>query len=256
MPSLAIQTAEIEAQEILDHNQFMVSSRLEITQLLTAIMRQGALITAASGENNFFLTSIVAIDDEKDSLLLECGRDEQQVQHALKQQRLQCSTTLDKVKIQFTCGNIEVIGSERDRMFRMKLPHKVLRLQRRENFRVAIPLSAPLKCSLWAPDAAASAAVELAVHDISGGGIAVFTPPALFTPELGNEYNCVIRLPGGSGARALVQARNAFMITLANNKVTQRSGFAFVRPTESLLASIQRYIMGIERSRRLAGLSR
>jgi c-di-GMP-binding flagellar brake protein YcgR len=255
MPSLAVQPAEIEAQEIIDHNQFMVSSRLEIVQLLTAIMRQGALVTAASGESNFFLTSIVAIDDEKDSLLLECGREEQQVQHALKQQRLQCSTALDKVKIQFTGEDLAVVGSGRDRMFRMKLPRKMLRLQRRENFRVGIPLSAPLKCSLWALDAAASAAVELAVHDISGGGIAVFTPPALFTPDLGSEYNCVLRLPGGSGARALVQARNAFMLTLANGKVTQRSGFAFVRPAESLLASIQRYIMNIERSRRLSGAS-
>jgi c-di-GMP-binding flagellar brake protein YcgR len=94
------------------------------------------------------------------------------------------------------------------------------------------------------------ASIELTLHDISCGGLAVVTPPSLFTPEIGVKYNCTIALPGTSGVRAVIQARNAFMITLANGKVSQRSGFAFVRPAESLLATIQRYIMNLERARR------
>ena len=46
------------------------------------------------------------------------------------------------------------------------------------------------------------------------------------------------------------------MITLANGKTSQRSGFAFVRPAESLLATIQRYIMNLERVRRLNSTGR
>jgi len=259
MPSLA--TAAIEptlAASDSDHNQYLVGSRLEITQILAALMRQSALITASSSDNQFFLTSIIAVDEENDTLLLELGRDQASIQHALKQQKLQCSTALDKVKIQFTCNELEVVGHDGERALRMALPRKLLRLQRRENFRIAIPMSAPVKCTLAPadPEQAATPAVELVVHDISGGGLAVITPPALFTPELGGYYNCVIGLPGTSGAGARVQARNAFMVTLANGKITQRSGFSFVRPTESLLATIQRYIMNIERSRRMHGVAR
>jgi c-di-GMP-binding flagellar brake protein YcgR len=258
MPNLATRAADVAPAELTDHNQYTVASRLEITQILTAIMRQSALITASPGGDNFFLTSIVSIDQENDALLLECGRQQQQNENVLKKQRLLCSTTLDKVKIQFVCEGIEIIDGSSELAFKMPLPRDLLRLQRREHFRMAIPMSTPLKCTISSLDQENTqpAKVELTMHDISCGGIAVITPPALFTPELGVQYNCLIGLPGSTGVRALIQARNAFMITLANGKVTQRSGFAFVRPAESLLATIQRYIMNLERARRMNSMGR
>ena len=258
MPGLATQFAAVEPPQTVDDNQYTVASRLEITQILSAIMRQNALITASPGGDDFFLTSIVAIDDDNDVLTLECGRHQQQNLNALKKQRLLCSTALDKVKIQFLCEHIEIAGSEGEPLFKMPLPREMLRLQRREHFRMAIPMSTAVKCIVTALDAEQPqpANVELSLHDISCGGIAVITPPALFTPELGAKYNCVIGLPGTPGVRAVIQARNAFMITLANGKVTQRSGFAFVRPTESLLATIQRYILNLERARRMNSIDR
>lgn len=251
MPT-ATSAATAEPLHLSDNNQYTVGSRLEITQILSAIMRKGALITASPGGDDFFLTSIVAIDEHNDSLLLECGREQQENQKVLANQRLLCSTALDKIKIQFLCENIEIVGSDRELSFKMPLPSEMLRLQRREHFRMAIPMSSPVKCTISSLDPAQPlpAKVELNVHDISGGGLAVVTPPELFTPELGVQYSCVIGLPGSSGLRAVIQARNAFMINLPNGKVTQRSGFAFVRPAESLLATIQRYIMNLERVRR------
>jgi c-di-GMP-binding flagellar brake protein YcgR len=94
------------------------------------------------------------------------------------------------------------------------------------------------------------ASVELSLIDISCGGIAVLTPPELFRPELGACYDCTIHLPGATALRTRVQARNAFMMTLASGKSAQRAGFAFVDLRESMLATIQRYIMGLERKRK------
>jgi c-di-GMP-binding flagellar brake protein YcgR len=246
-------TVETEPDDLAGQNQYAVGSRLEILQILAAIMRQGALVTASPGGNSFFLTAITAIDEDDGTLLLECGRQQEQIENVLKQQRLKCSTALDKVKIQFMCEGIEIVDTGRGLAFKMPLPQEMIRLQRREHFRIGIPMASPVKCAIFLPEPepAQPAKVELSVHDISGGGIAVITPPALFTPEIGAEYSCLISLPGTTGARALIQARNAFMITLANGKVTQRSGFAFVRPAESLLATIQRYIMNLERARRM-----
>ncbi len=246
------------ATQPLDENQYTVSARLEISQILNGIMRQKALITASPGGDDFFLTSIVAIDDKRGCVTLECGRQQQQVQNVLKKQRLHCATTLDKVRIEFTCEGLEMAGNDSEPAFRTPLPRELLRLQRREHFRIPVPLGTPVKCTLSAIDGPnpGSASVELTLHDISCGGLAVITPPSLFTPDLGVKYNCVIALPGTAGVRAVVQARNAFMITLANGKTSQRSGFAFVRPAESLLATIQRYIMNLERVRRLNSTGR
>lgn len=258
MQNLASRSTEVETPELNSDNEYTVASRLEITQILSAIMRRSALITASADGDGFFLTSIVAIDEENDALLIECGRQQQQIDLILKKQRLMCTTALDKVKIQFLCEGIEVAGDGREACFKMHLPREMLRLQRREHFRMGIPLSAAVKCTITAlaPAQASAAKFELSVHDISCGGIAVITPPDLFTPEMGVEYNALIALPGSSGVRALIQARNAFMITLANGKLTQRSGFAYVRPAESLLATIQRYIMNLEGMRRMNGTGR
>lgn len=233
-----------------DYHQYAIGSRIEISQLLHAIMRQGTLVTASIGGDDFFLTTIVAIDDDDDYLLLECGRHTEQTQRVLKKRRLLCSTSLDKVRIQFACEGIEAVDYDGHAAFKSALPPDLLRLQRREYYRMSIPFGAPVKCTLSAVDRDTPAAVELKLLDISCGGVSVLTPPEMFTPELGNHYSCTIHLPGIPALRTRVQARNGFMLKLANGKLTQRSGFAFVSLPESMLSAIQRYIMKIERERR------
>ena len=234
-----------------DFHQYAIGLRLEISQLLHAIMRQGTLVTATIASEDFFLTTIVAIDDAEEYLLLECGRDSEQAQRALKKQQLLCSTSLDKVKIQFGCEHIAVAVHDGRAAFKTALPHELMRLQRRAYYRMAMPILAPVKCTLSAVDGGARTAVELNVLDISCGGISVLTPPEMFAPELGTHYACTIHLTGMPVLRARVQARNGFMLKLANGKVTQRSGFAFVSLPESMLSAIQRYIMSVERQRRM-----
>jgi hypothetical protein len=45
------------------------------------------------------------------------------------------------------------------------------------------------------------------------------------------------------------------MITLADGKITERSGFAFVNLTENQVSAVQRYIMELERQRKARQLS-
>jgi c-di-GMP-binding flagellar brake protein YcgR len=234
-----------------DYHQYAVASSLEISQLLRAIMRQAGLITATTGGDDFFLTSIVAIDDDEGCLMLECERNGRHVERVLAKQRLLCSTTLDKIKIQFVCKRIEVAECDGRDAFKCALPQELSRLQRREYYRISTPIMAPVKCTLVLPPGAPRATVDLNLIDISCGGIAVLTPPELFTPELGSDYDCTIHLPGGAPIRTRIQARNAYIMKLPNGKGAQRSGFAFLNLRENLLSTIQRYIMGLERQSKL-----
>ena len=234
-----------------DYHQYAIASRIEINQLLHGIVRQTAMVTASVGNDDSFLTTIIAIDEDEEYLLLERGRQTEQAQRVLRKQRLLCSTSLDKVKIQFVCEEIAAVEYDGDPAFKCALPQEMMRLQRREYYRMAIPVAAPVKCTLSAMDGGgAQAAVQLNPLDISCGGIAVVTPPEMFSPELGTHYACIIHLPGIPALRTKVQARNGFMLKLANGKLTQRSGFAFVNLPESMLSAIQRYIMNVERERR------
>lgn len=234
----------------IDYHQYSIASALEISQILHAIMRHSGLITATVGGDEFFLTSIVRIDDDAGYLMLECERDGRHAERVLRRQRLLCSTTLDKIKIQFVCQGIELERCDGFDVFKAALPQDLLRLQRRENFRMATPILSPTKCTLSVPHDDKRKTVDLSLIDISCGGIAALTPPELFTPELGATYECALHLPGSAALRTQAQARNAFMMRLANGKVAQRSGFAFVNLRESMLATIHRYIMVLERQRK------
>jgi c-di-GMP-binding flagellar brake protein YcgR len=250
MPNLAAVPVDAGSSAGIDYDQYAIASRLEISQILHAIMRHAGLITASVGGEDFFLTSIVRIDDEAGYLMLECERNGRHVERILAKQRLLCSTTLDKIKIQFVCEHIEIAVCDGRDAFKAALPQDLLRLQRREYFRMTTPIATPVKCTVALPPGDRRATVELSLVDISCGGIAVLTPQELFTPELGACYDCTIHLPGAAALRARVQARNAYMTKLANGKSAQRSGFAFVDLRESMLATIQRYIMGLERQRK------
>ncbi|MCE9638735.1 MAG: flagellar brake protein [Betaproteobacteria bacterium] len=232
-----------------DYHQYAVGSRLEISQILHAIMRQAALITASIGDD-FFLTSIVQIDDAAGCLMLECERNGRFADRILSRQRLLCSTTLEKIKIQFVCEDIALATCEGRDAFRIALPQDLLRLQRREYFRMATPVTVPVKCTMTVPHNDGNTNVQLSLVDISCGGIAMLTPPELFTPALGAVYDCGIHLPGTAVLRTRVQARNAFMMNLANGKSVQRSGFAYVDLRESMLSIVQRYILALERQRK------
>jgi c-di-GMP-binding flagellar brake protein YcgR len=236
-----------------DYHQYAIASRLEISQILRAVMRHTALITASVSGDDFFLTSLVGVDDEAGYLMLECERNGKHVERVLGKQRLLCNTTLDKIKIQFVCTGIEIAVCDGRDAFRAALPQELLRLQRREYFRMATPIVTPVKCTVSIPQSGARSTVELSLIDVSCGGIAMLTPPNLFTPELGAYYDCTIHLPGTAALHTRVQARNAFMMKLANGKVAQRTGFAFVDLRESMLATIQRYIMGLESQRKSRG---
>jgi c-di-GMP-binding flagellar brake protein YcgR len=250
MPNPAASPIDTGHSAETDFHQYSIGSPLEISQILHAIMRQAGLITAAVDGDDFFLTSIVSIDDDAGYLMLECDRNGRHVERILRKQRLLCGTTLDKIKIQFVCERIEIELCDGRNAFKAALPQDLLRLQRREYFRMSTPVTTPVKCNISIPQRDIRATVELSLIDISCGGIALLTPPELFTPQLGAHYDCTLHLPGTAALRTRAQARNAFMMKLANGKVAQRSGFAFVDLRESMLSTIQRYIMSLERQRK------
>jgi c-di-GMP-binding flagellar brake protein YcgR len=250
MPNSSAKPIDTSVDAAIDYHQYSIASRLEISQILRAIMRNAGLITASVGGSEFFLTSIVRVDDEAGYMMLECERGGKHVGRVLDKQHLLCSTSLDKIKIQFVCAGIEATQCDGRDAFKAPLPVELLRLQRREYFRMTTPIANPVKCTLSLPHNDTRATVELSLIDISCGGIAVMTPHELFSPELGATYDCVLHLPGTTALRTRAQARNAYMMKLANGKITQRTGFAFVNLRESMLSVIQRYIMGLERQRK------
>ena len=99
-----IDPIELARQE-KDKN-FRIYSKADILAILRDIMQRNTLVTVYFDQgNNFILTSILAVDSEKDEMVIDYGIDEKLNQKALSSKRITFVTSQNRIKIEFACGS-------------------------------------------------------------------------------------------------------------------------------------------------------
>lgn len=240
-----------ELLEPSDYSQFLLSARNEILFVLRALQAETARITIYFNEGrDFLLTTLVAI--EEDAIVLDYGSDAAMNRKALEADKLFCATQLEKVKIQFILRGMTAVSYEGRPAFRAIFPETVLRLQRREFYRLTVPVARPLRCILPYQTADGSRAqLEVKVMDISGGGLAIMSPPEGIGFHSDAEFpNCRLELPEVGIIVATLKVCNVFEITLRNGSNVKRAGCQFKAMPGSMLTLVQRYIIKVERERK------
>ena len=232
-----------------EHAKYLVSSRQEIVQILRALSRQNEMVTAYFNlGSEFLLTSIIAADSASDYLVVDCGSETQTNQRALKADKIVFVTNLDRIKIQFSTMALTQIDYEGRPAFRVALPKSLLKLQRREYYRLIAPMRAAIHCII--PDLG-GAQYEIPVVDISVGGVGLSGLPTEAPLENGQLLEqCRILLPEEGTVLSSLEVRNQQQITLRSGEPVLRAGFYFVRIPPAHQAMIQRYIIRIDRERR------
>ena len=240
------------------HN-FEIVSRREIIALLRAIGEKKQLIRMLiHGEADVCVTSILAVDAVNDQLILDCSIDKQQNGRALAAKGLRFETTLDKIRILFAGPGIATTTFDGGAALAMPIPTSMVRLQRREYYRMETPLSTPVRVSITLPPELGGNTVVFPLSDISCGGIALLDHKQELDNTIGKNYvNCRLDLPEIGAVSMTLQIRNSLDLTLLNNKPNRRLGCAFVNLSRAGLSQVQRYITKLERERnaRLAGLA-
>lgn len=234
-----------------DYSQYLLNSKNEILFVLRPLVPEGARITVYFNEGrDFLLTTLVAIGD--DHLVLDYGSDAAMNRKALETDKLFCATQHENVKIQFILRGVTQISYEGRPAFRAAFPDTLLRLQRREFFRLTVPIARPLRCILPYQKADGSRAqIEVKVVDISGGGLAIMAPPEGIGFEADAEFpNCRIELPEVGIVVATMKVCNVFEITLRNGSHVKRAGCQFKNLPGPMLTLVQRYIIKVERERK------
>ncbi len=246
---------------ISDNSKYMLHSRSEIASIIRSFIAKNAMITVhIDNGNHFFLTSILAIDPEKGRLIIDVSGEETMNRRVLDSNKLIFTTFIDKVKIQFSLNGVSDARFEGGRAFSGALPEKLLRLQRRDFFRLTIPVAAPVRCSLSIPRSANldPVSLDIPLWDISGGGLGlVATPEQSVNFQSGDIVeDCKILLPEEGVLIASLCIRNMFEVTSKNGTRMVRIGCEFHKIPTSRLNVVQRYITRIERERkaRLSGL--
>lgn len=234
-----------------EFSQYMLNSKNEMFAVFRGMVEHVSQVTMFFNEGrDMVLTSMISYNDN--GLYMDLGASSEMNRKALEARKLFCVAQLDKVKIQFILRGLQRVETNGGPAFLAALPDSVLRLQRREYYRLATPIARPLKCVLALPSAASSERriVEAHLGDISGGGIGIFSIPLDVPLEPGFELGCKIDLPEVGVVTSAVVVRSVFESLTRSGAKSRRAGCAFIKLPGPMLTLIQRYIIKVERERK------
>jgi len=127
------------------------------------------------------------------------------------------------------------------------MPRELLRLQRREYYRLVTSVVNPVKCMINSD----KGMMETLVVDISIGGVGILAYQDSGELAAGETYHgCRITLPGSGEFALSLAVCTTFEITLKNGRHTHRAGCQFIDLPASVETEIQRYIIRVDRERR------
>ncbi|GGX49263.1 hypothetical protein GCM10010946_29910 [Undibacterium squillarum] len=237
---------------------FQVESRREIISLLKGLQNSNQLISMLiNGGSEVFITSILEVDEQNDTVIIDSAPDNMANERIAQSDRVSFEGLLDKIGIQFAAGKITRVSFENRPALQFSIPGSLIRLQRREYYRINTPLSTPIKVSIPADIDGRIVVLHLTLVDISCGGIAILDEKKVLDCTVGKTYeHCHLDLPSTGPITVTLQIRNSQELVLLNGKTNRRIGCQFINLSNSVLSGVQRYIMKLERERnsRLNGI--
>lgn len=236
-----------------DESPYLLHTRVEIAAVLRDLLRTRGLASVHfAGGQDTLLTPLLSVDPAADEVVFDASGSERLNQALMRASKLLFVSSHHKVKIRFTTGPAQVVQHEGRKAFAVRMPDSMLRLQRREFYRALAPVARPVRCVIPVDAGKGPRNVETRLHDISQGGVAVVTQPGELPPEIGRIFDdCRIVLPEAGNVVVSLRIANTLTMTLLNGKQMLRVGCQFVRPSTSALALVQRYMMRLERDRKL-----
>lgn len=229
-------------------DKFSTDHRREILFYLYQLINDGERISVVFSEGSeTFLTVLLAIDEAQDRLIFDWGGSEDINQKLLKSPRNFFICAPHGVKNQFLTGVVGEILHQGRHAFVTQLPKRYTRLQRREFFRLVLPLTRRPLCSLPQGE---DKPMQFPVIDISIGGIAMETPSATPPFELGQRLpGSVIELKDGHVLEVTLEVRNVSQLQ-RGNKMVGRVGCQFIELTHHDEHVLQRFITDVQREER------
>lgn len=242
----------------IDHKdvfaQFLLNSPREVNFYLNLLAKRRSIFTAYINEGqNFFLTSIVAVDEAAGIFFLDPSHAEENNANAHRARQITLVANLDRVKMQMRLPALGTSVHQGQKVLSAPIPETILRLQRREFFRLEPPIANPILCQLAEEEADGRIKTfELHLSDISGGGVSLTGPTeiAAHFPRDRIFQKCRIEIPGEGVIQANLRVRKTVEMSERDGQHNLRIGCEFISLPGTRLAFIERYIARIERERK------
>jgi flagellar brake protein len=182
-------------------------------------------------------------------MIIDCSHHPDVQKSLLSADKLVFVTFIESIKIQFSLDEVqEKIIADGKPALRFKIPEELMRLQRRNHFRVQTPKGEPLLCFMPMPDHP-DRGVNVEVFDISLGGIAVIHATSDVRLAPGMIFSrCRVSIPDVGELVTDIEIRHV----PADDGTNFRSiGCKFVNVPANMVNLLQRYIIQVERAKRI-----
>ncbi len=228
--------------------EYILHNRNEIVQKLRLLAKDRCVITGYFNHGNeFIITAVIDVLKDRNVLVLDYGANEALNEKLINADRIVFKTQHKGINAQFSTDKIVRAKFQGQTFLACDIPSEMLWVQRREAYRVRIPLSDEAICQIKLES---GDLLEMPVLDISSGGIALMDENLQFEFEPGDTLSaCHLFLPDDIRGAVELEICNQIVIK-QGNKTGQRFGSKFLNISPNLMTFIQRYINAVDSIRR------
>ena len=225
-----------------------LTGRREILFYIRLLIRNSPRIIVTFEEGlQSFPSLLVDVSADESTLYFDLSGSELSNRALLQSSLIQCSGSNEGIPIQFSSGRPKLSRAPGGaQAFAVPMPTSMLRLQRRDTFRLPLPSAKPYLCHLRGlPEE-----VILPVSDISIGGLRLLlTEEPTFEP-LQRIEQCLLDLRDFGALPIDLEVRYIQSGQGSQNKPLWALGCCFYRLSSAMETSIQRFMAKIEIERR------
>ena len=198
------------------------------------------------GAKDFIMTSLLDVGDK--GLWVEQGTDTPKNRCIAESDEVTFVGSLNQVKVQFSANEIRAVTHQGYPAFYLPLPASLYRVQRREYYRLMLPLSERLHCVIPINKPQAGNRMEVPVMDISGGGVRLFCTDNEIEFVLGQTYGgCQINLPEVGKINVMMTVKSLVSISPKPGQTIKRVGCEFKNLDNASSILLQRYVTKMQR---------
>ena len=241
------QIAQLSEAEI--EGRFHIAGARPVAFMLAGFAKENDQFSVMfQAGQEMFLTTLLAVKPEKGLFIFDCSGSAETNRKLLASEKNVFVGRPGGIRVQFTTGAVSELIYAGSKAFSVALPKFLVRLQRRDFFRIATPRAKPLQFFGRLPE---GISLQLSLHDISvaGAGLtAASLPDGLASGQV--LENCHFSLPGDDRDLFFDATLNHMSEHEARSGVRHwRLGLAFKKLPVNDENRIQRYIGRLERER-------
>lgn len=235
-----------------EDDRFLLTRREDIKAVLRQLGRRPELVTMHFNHGRESLvTAVLGVDDENGEVELDQGPDAAVNRRAQDASGIVCLASEHNVSVRFRLSGIRAVERADGPAFRAPLPESVHRLQRREYFRVPMPVARPVLCHIPGPDGTVHA---LRCADLSLGGAGIIDSAMKLGLAVGDRFpGCELEIPAVGTIPVTVQVRNISRHISRDGTAGRRVGLALDDISPRASTQLQRYLQRMQIALRDAG---